>query len=149
MHAACSRTGSVAHAWAVPTTRTHTYADHLQSFTRVYICYFCRASAPALKGLVWSSLQCDAMRRQALLDCLSTMTRLCKGAVWARSSAFQAIDTAWKLRDKFCPAQHAQLQTVRDFVQGLRATVIKVRTWFDYRSIFKGSLTQSLFSDSR
>lgn len=120
----------------------------------IYICYLhllfsqltvygtCRVSAPALKGLVWSSLQCDAMRRQALLDCLSTMTKLCKGAVWARSSAFQAIDTAWKLRDRFCPAQHAQLQTVREFVQGLRATVIKVRAWFDYRSTCNGSLSR-------
>lgn len=87
----------------------------------------CRSSAPTLKGLVWSSVQCDAMRRQALLDCLSTMTGVCKFAMWARSSAFLAIDAAWRHKVKFCPAQHAQLQTLRDFVQGTRATVLKVR----------------------
>ena len=77
-------------------------------------------------GLVWSATHCRVMRRQALLDCLTTMTVICKN-VWARSSAFQAIDAAWSRKELFCQGQQEHVQRLHDFVQQTRATVLKVR----------------------
>jgi hypothetical protein len=76
-------------------------------------------------------MQVNAMRRQALLDCLDTIKGLAK-LPWARSSALQTMDLVAKTKSKWCKCQEEQAVEIVRAAKAGRSSIIKVIHFSSY-----------------
>lgn len=117
--AACSKEVLV---WCLPVPITNLSVRLLQP-ERASRVSFTGGNACRDAGMVWSGVEVQAVRRQALLEGLEVMRRQC-WQPWARSAAHLALAAAKQHRARFLDAQQERLQALIDFLRTSKASGI-------------------------
>jgi hypothetical protein len=76
--------------------------------------------------LAWNADEAMAMRRQAILDCASSLKPMCKLA-WAKTAAILVLDNVTKRQGVWCEAQKVDVQDLVKFLQARQSCTGKVR----------------------